>query len=532
MNEDTDILTLSQWQTLGIKHHHGIALSLSSLHSAESAGCGDFFTLKKFLPFLTLSSFDILQLLPINDTGHDPSPYMGISGFALHPLYLCLSALEGFFDSTQRVTLWKCVQEQEHLYTSRFDYAAILAHKTKLLFHYLDQYEAMIEKRSEFHQFCIHHHSWLDAYATFKALKELHNHTAWWNWEKKYRSFPCHVTPDVASLVRRHKLIQFLCFEQMQSVKQAAELLGIHLMGDLPILLNKDSSDVWANQDLFTLDLEVGAPPDMYSKEGQHWGFPPYTWKEHFQRDLSWQKQRFQVAERLYHIFRLDHIVGFYRFFVMPPKTSPKNGYFIPQTPNDCLTQGEKILKHLISSSSMLPIGEDLGDIPEYVRTSLLKLGIPGTKVMRWERDWQKRDQPYLGLSSYSPESVTTVSTHDSSTLQEWITESAEDVKKALSAWGIAEHTSTSWPPIFQILQASHQSGSLLHINLLQEYLPLVPSLSWINPRHNRINVPGTIDPLNWTFRFKPSIEELLEANQLHLILKRCLEPIYTTSEK
>lgn len=514
-------ITGQQWNRIGVRHHHGAAFPLSALHSRTSAGCGDFDTLREILPILHAAHFDIVQLLPINDTGLDSSPYMGLSGYALNPLYLALPSLHHFFDNKERLQKWKQLKKEESNNPSHFDFVEISKIKWQLLCHYLDEYQFFIEQTPEFKTFCTQQSHWLESNATFKALKEYHGHIAWWDWKKEYQHFPCALPKECQAYAQRWKVVQFLCFTQLKALKAYAESLSILLMGDLPILLNKDSSDVWAHPELFDIHFEVGAPPDMYSKEGQNWGFPLYNWEGHFNQNLFWWKGRLSYAENFFHIYRLDHIVGFYRLYAILPGSLPNTGTFRPSAPETCLAQGEKILKALVESTSMFPIGEDLGDIPEYVRTSLDNLGISGTKVMRWERSWHEPGQPYIPLHQYNPESVTTVSTHDSSTLAGWTQEDPKAFQEALRAWNIPP---SSQNPIHDLLRASHATSSLLHINLLNEYLSLCPEMTWKTEELNRINVPGTIGPLNWTFRFKPSIESLAANRQVQSLMHACVK--------
>ena len=510
--------TAQQWEKIGIFHHHGVALPISALHSATSSGCGDFATLQELLPILRNWGFDILQLLPLNDTGYEASPYMCLSGNALHPLYLSLSSLVGFFSSPERKKSWKYLQKKNRN-KARFSYPCLLKAKSSLLLSYLDEYRSLLESEPDFELFCQREEDWLEAYASFKTLKEYYNHTAWWDWAKEHQSFPCKLPPAVEQKRNTWKLIQYLCWKQAKETKKIAEKHSINLMGDLPILLNKDSSDVWSHPELFCTTLEVGAPPDMYSKDGQRWGFPLYNWQGHFKNDLRWWKKRLQFAEQMYHIYRLDHIVGFYRLFAMSQNTPPKNGDFIPKEESLSLTQGEQILKNLISTTTMFPIGEDLGIIPDYVRTSLYNLGIAGTKVMRWERFWNEPAQPFIPLSQYSPESLSTISTHDSATLKEWSQTETEAFQKALICWNIAPSSNS----LLEIVRASHHTSSLFHINLLNEYFSLSNVMSWQVESLNRINVPGTVNESNWTLLFKPSLEEMASNKDLFALVKQCL---------
>jgi 4-alpha-glucanotransferase len=173
----------------------------------------------------------------------------------------------------------------------------------------------------------------------------------------------------------------------------------------------------------------------------------------------------------------------------------------------------------MINSTRMLPLAEDLGDVPDLVRQSMHALGVPGLKVVRWERRWNT-DQSYISPTTYSPESVTTLSTHDSSTIRGWLEEEPLHSQRCAHDLGLVWKPTLSHTLLLQLLQLSHRSGSLFHINLFNEYLSLFPSLSWNDPEKERINRPGTVSPSNWTYRTKVSLEKIMSHEHLHATLK------------
>jgi 4-alpha-glucanotransferase len=247
----------------------------------------------------------------------------------------------------------------------------------------------------------------------------------------------------------------------------------------------------------------------MYSEEGQHWGFPLYHWSAHRKDGFSWWKERLRLQEQLYHLYRLDHLVGFFRLYAISPGKKANTGTFVPHTPEEWKRLGEELLTMMINSTTMLPLGEDLGVVPDLVRQSMHDLGVPGLKVLRWERRWHT-DGSFIPPSTFSPESVTTVSTHDSSTVSGWWTEDPRITQRAVHDYGLQWNPVCTSALLSDILSISHHSGSLFHINLLNEYLSLFPELSWNDPEFERINRPGTLDPLNWTYRTKVPLPSIL----------------------
>ena len=226
-----------------------------------------------------------------------------------------------------------------------------------------------------------------------------------------------------------------------------------------------------------------------------------------------------QVASNYYHIYRIDHIVGFFRIWAISPKKTAKDGLFIPHDKTIWVEHGRQIMWMMLEKCEMLPIGEDLGVVPPEVRSCLSMLGICGTKVVRWERRWED-DQQYIPFSEYSLDSMTTVSTHDSEPLQLWWKNHPDEAKlyAAFQGWNFDSQLTPEQHK--DLLRKCHTSNSLFHINLLLEYLALVPEFKWPNIEDDRINAPGTISDCNWTSRFRPTLEEIIQNQNLKTIMQ------------
>ena len=317
--------------------------------------------------------------------------------------------------------------------------------------------------------------------------------------------------------------MQYLCFQQFKTVKKQAEEKKVFLKGDIPILINRESADVWLHRKLFFTQYSAGAPPDMYSSTGQNWGFPIYDWKEHVRDNFNWWRQRLQVASQLYDLYRIDHVVGFFRIWAIAQGMTGKDGKFIPKNPAEWIPHGEPIMRMMLETPDMLPIAEDLGVVPPEVRVCLRQLGICGTKVMRWERKWNG-DKSFILPENYISESMTTVSTHDSDTLTLWWRNSPEEAKAYADSKKWIYVPEITRKQLQEILKESHHSGSLFHINLLNEYFPLVDNLTWPNPEDERINTPGIISDRNWTYRFKPSVEQIVSNTHLFHAIKQLIQ--------
>lgn len=508
------------WQHIGVKDHHGICVPLFSLHSKQSAGIGEYTDLFPLITWCHEIGLDTLQLLPLNDTDSNSSPYGSLSAYALNPLHLGIAALPNIESCQRLLAMLKDLQQLTA--TPRVDYKKVITLREQLLKDYFQEHSSPILTSENYRQFC-ERNSWLSGYALFRAIKSQSHWQSWTSWPEEIKhcssaSF-MELQKKYETNIHYHSFIQYLCFQQMQQIKQHADNLGIFIKGDIPILVDRESADLWLNPTLFKPELSAGAPPDAYSEIGQNWQFPLYNWDEMEKQNYQWWKERLGVAANFYHIYRIDHIVGFFRIWAIPDGHLATEGHFIPENPQNALEQGDKLMRMMLAASSMLPIGEDLGTIPPEVRIKLQELGICGTKVMRWERNWNG-DKRFIPPQDYQPLSITTVSTHDSSTLQEWWVQNSEEAREYCLSQGWEYHTPLSPEYHFAILYASHHTASLFHINLLQEYLALIPELVSANPQDERINLPGIISDTNWSYRFRPSVEELIDNAELAQLLR------------
>jgi 4-alpha-glucanotransferase len=513
-------LANQQWRRIGIKHHHGICLPLFSLRTERSAGIGEFFDLIPIIEWCSKIGCDIIQLLPLNDNGLGSGPYSSISAFALNPLHISLYSLHDWKSSGKLKELYK--ELQGHYKDQRINYGKILNLKYQFLKTYFEDQKSSLQKSNEFQTFKADN-SWVVPYALFKTLKTKTSWASWQAWPDEWKNPSQDVFKKLMDENRDeiefHIFLQLICYQQFSQVHKEASNHRVKLKGDIPILINKDSADVWEHYSIFNLNYSAGAPPDMYSPNGQDWGFPLYNWEAIEKEHYKWWIDRLKSASHYYDLYRLDHIVGFYRIWAINLAEAHFPRDFVPKDPHSWIEHGERILRTLLSNTEMLPIGEDLGTVPNQVRSSLRSLGISGTKVMRWERKWEE-DKSYIPFNEYEPLSMTTVSTHDSETLKLWWKYNFEEAQEfaRVKGWKYVDELSTERHQ--EILFDSHHTSSLFHINLLQEYLALLPNMTWPNPEDERINVPGTVSEKNWSYKFYPSVEEMVSHPKLSKLIK------------
>jgi len=514
-------MTYHAWKKVGIHSHHGLNVPLFSIHTEKSCGVGEFFDLLPLIDWCKKIGMDIIQLLPLNDSGQDPSPYNALSACALHPIYLSLHALPYIEGMEAKLKPLHSFNTTKHLH-----YQLIYKEKLKFLRTYLKRTKETLKQDPAFEDFVIKHH-WLPSYALFRVLKDKHNHIHWKHWPEDVR-YPSSnqlkkLYSEYANEMEYHYLIQFLCFQQLRHVKSYGESKGVYLKGDVPILVSPDSADVWTNPSFFDFNHVAGSPPNKFDPEGQYWGFPLYNWKAMEQDHYEWWKKRLLTAQELYHLYRIDHIIGFFRLWAIPPHQKPAKGAYLPENPSIMRAQGRKIIEVLASFTDMLPIGEDLGQPPPFVHECLKDYGIPGTKIFRWQKEWKKGEN-FIPFKDYEPISMTSVSTHDLDTVKLWWQKNPNDASAFATFKGWNYEKNLTLDQQFEILHDNHHSGSLFHINLLQEYLALVPELTWENPEDERINYPGTIQPRNWSYRYKFPLEKLISHPELNDRMKKILE--------
>jgi 4-alpha-glucanotransferase len=246
-------------------------------------------------------------------------------------------------------------------------------------------------------------------------------------------------------------------------------------------------------------------PPDAFSATGQDWGLPVYRWEVMEQDDYRWLRQRAKRSARLFDGFRIDHLVGFYRTYSRP--LGETEGTFDPSEEDDQTALGERLMAIFTSSGARI-IAEDLGVVPDFVRESLMKLGIPGYKVLRWERDRDEPGEPFHDPAEYPALSVATTGTHDTDPIATWWETAPVDEREALAALpqlaayfdGAAPDAAPFTPALRDaILRALYTSASTLVL------IPIQDVFGWTD----RINTPATVTNDNWTWRLPWPVDTL-----------------------
>jgi 4-alpha-glucanotransferase len=299
----------------------------------------------------------------------------------------------------------------------------------------LEKIFTYFKKGPDFEKFCAENSFWLDDYAAYRVLKEKNSLKPWEEWGGKYKGREEKAMKDFVkgneTGITFQKWLQYMIYLQLSQAKQYANSKGVFIQGDLPFLVARDSSDVWANQEYFKLDISSGAPPDMYFAKGQRWGMPAYNWDKIEERGYDYLKEKVQFAGKFYDMFRIDHFVGLFRLWTIkldePADTYGLNGKFDPENKDTWKQHGQKILSAMMENTMMLPCAEDLGVVPACSYETLKEFAIPGMDVQRWSRDWGNSYDFKQG-DRYRENSIALISSHDMSPLAMWWEQEAATV--------------------------------------------------------------------------------------------------------
>ena len=305
----------------------GTAVPVSALYSKKSCGVGEFSDLIPFADFCKKAGLHIIQLLPVNDTGTDSSPYNALSAFALHPLYICLDDIPDAQTFKPEIEKLRTAFEP-HTPGERFRYRDILHEKNVLLHAIFNKAETQIMADAQGGELSewIKANQWIIEYAVFKNIKRQNYYASWKDWKECADMKTPSATKIAAAwnnpVLKREYV--FYAWVQMHLHKQLLKAVtycaenGIVLKGDIPILMNEDSVEIWAHPEYFRSDLRAGSPPDGDNPTGQNWGFPIYNWVNLKATGYRWWKERLHHAAQYYHAYRLDHILGFFRIWAIP----------------------------------------------------------------------------------------------------------------------------------------------------------------------------------------------------------------------
>lgn len=530
----------------------GILLPAFSPRRQGDLGIGDTRALCQWIDWAAEPRVGFIQLLPINENGYDESPYSAISSVALDPIYLTMDPPE--IPGLTEIDLAASRRQlAAAICAAKVDYPAVRREKRDLLEIAWARWPQAAESvRREFDAFRAAEAGWLDDYCLFRWLMEVHGEALSWDqWPEgcdtpaeARRFFSRRRALDPAWVDLRlgyYAFTQWLCFRQWRAVRKHADQAGVKLMGDIPIGVAWHSCDAFFERDLFHLDWFGGAPEErmfqgdsFLQRWGQNWGIPLYRWDRMAEDGYEWWRRRVRRHLEVFSMFRLDHILGFYRIYAFPwhpeqnstfahldhTQAEAFNGRLprwftrsdeTPENRAANLMDGSPRLAAVAEAARAAEIiAEDLGWTPDYVRPHLESLGIAGFRIPHWDSDGYGNPIP----GHVFPEcSFATYSTHDHDPLNKlWNacqstadTPSAGHTLRLLANFaGVPVPPDNHWPRFtdgikWRLIKALFDSRS--------RYAQL--SIAELFDIDERINTPGLGGDANWRFRLPWTLEEI-----------------------
>jgi 4-alpha-glucanotransferase len=452
------------------------------------------------------------QVLPLGPTSYGDSPYQSPSTFAGNPLLISFEDLvaEGLLTPS---ALKRFGKER----WGPVDFGDIIHRRMKILTGVCHSFErrASEELKDAFRSFCLREAPWLDEYAHFMAIKESFDGVPWTEWPEplglRHPEAMEESWRQRSAAIHDVKVLQFLFQLQWDKLRSYARDRGIRMVGDIPIFVAHDSSDVWAEPRLFYLEpngrpsVVAGVPPDYFSATGQLWGNPLYNWSAHRAEGYRWWIRRMQKVFELVDIVRIDHFRGFESYWeISGGEETAINGEWVPG-PKD------ELFVFLKKELGGLPIiAEDLGIITDEVDALRERLGFPGMRVLQFAfaADPTAED---LKPHNYPENCIVYTGTHDNDTTVGWFwseagegsTRSQEDIEAERRI--ILEYLRTDGKNIhWDLIALAMRSNANTSIVPLQDVMGLGSEA--------RMNTPGTQEG-NWRWRYGKDMlsEEMIQ---------------------
>lgn len=477
--------------TTMLKRGAGILMPVSSLPSPY--GIGTFGkSAYEFADQLKRARQSYWQVLPLGPTSYGDSPYQSFSAFAGNPYFIDLDTLkeEELLTKEEIEECYWCDVPEEVKYDAVYYYRFPLLKKA---FRRSEHKET-----AEYAAFCEENAHWLPDYSLYMACKKLFGDESWLNWEEEIRfrrpEAVARYREELADEIDFWNFLQFKFFEQWVKLKEYVSEQGIQIIGDMPIYVALDSSDVWSHPELFQLEEETllptavaGVPPDAFSTTGQLWGNPLYRWERMEQDGFAWWKDRMRAAAKLYDVVRIDHFIGVVQYYSIPyGSEDAKNGEWVTG-PGKKLTDA---IDEVVGETKI--IAEDLGIFCPPVKELLAKTGYPGMKIIEFAFSGDRFNEhlPHC----YEPNSVVYGGTHDNETLVGYF---KADKRQWWELQYIADYLGAAHQNevVDKVFRAAYSSVASVAIFQMQDVLKLD---NWA-----RMNTPSTVGG-NWKWRMKP----------------------------
>jgi 4-alpha-glucanotransferase len=465
----------------------GILMHISSLPGPY--GIGDFGKgAYDFVDFLDRANQKEWQILPLGITGYGDSPYQNFSAFAGNPYFIDLHEFlkEGFLEE-EEIGLLPLGDNPE-----KVDYGILYKNKMELLRRAYKRARRSIKK--ELDAFYQEEKSWLRDFALFMAIKAEHQGISWLRWPKEYKDNKSKAVLEFEKNHEKemyfHVFVQYYFFKQWKALKSYANDKNIRIIGDIPIYVAEDSSDLWGHKELFKVDEKfvpltvAGCPPDAFSETGQLWGNPIYDWEAMEKDGYKWWVERIRASFLIYDVVRIDHFRGFEAYWEI--KNGSENAVKGKWTKGPNFKLFKKVKEEL---GDLDIIAEDLGFLTEEVHELIEATGYPGMKILQFAFD-PREESDYLP-HTYKNNCVVYTGTHDNDTIMGWVKNvKSEDLMHAGNYLKLSFEEGINWG----FIRGAFSSVADMCIIPMQDFLGL--------GEEARMNIPSTLGN-NWTWRMK-----------------------------
>lgn len=462
----------------------GILLPIASLNSDE--GSGNFGKeAYEFIDIISEIGFKIWQILPLNPLGYGNSPYQPYSSFAGDEIYVSLEKLY------EENILKEKPEKVEN--TNRIDYIKLRKYKEK----YLKKAYKNFKKDKDFLEFT--KNSFVYNYAVFRTLKNINDDKVWNKWEKPLRDYDNAINMDLSKYqeeIDYHLFTQYIFHKQLISLRKYANSKNVKIMGDIPIYVGLDSQDVWENKENFLLNRNynpkfiAGVPPDIFSKKGQRWGNPIYDW-DYMRRDgFEFWLKRLSYNEKLYDIVRIDHFRAFETYYKINSRNKTAIAGEWKKAP------GYELLDKVFEKFPNLEIvAEDLGATRKQVFDMRDHYNLKGMIILQFALEGRDMTKSTKSKKNFNKKNaIIYTGTHDNMTMKSWY-ENLDKKKKAYVKKVLKDKNCLAEKMEDKFVEYLFKTEQNYAIIPLQDILGLDDEA--------RINMPGTVNDKNWSFRFK-----------------------------
>ncbi len=468
----------------------GILFHITSLPGKEGIG-----TLGKeafqFVDFLKETGQKLWQILPLGPVGAGNSPYQCFSAFAGNPMLIDLELLV-----EQDLLSENTLTEIPKFKKKRIEFDKVEEWKYPILKQAFTNFQGEVFQNfhNEYYHFLDEHGWWLNDYALFVSAKQHFGaDIIWSDWDDELKHRHDAGLREMGKLLSMEvdfqKFLQFMFFTQWHQLKKYANENSVQIVGDVPLYVSGDSSDVWTNTDVFLLDENLkptevgGVPPDYFSETGQLWGNPVFNWPRLKERKYDWWMARLHFNLNMFDVIRIDHFRGLESFWsVQAGEETAMNGKWVPAF-------GHEMLSLIKSQLGYLPfIAEDLGIITPEVDRLREFFGLPGMKVLQFAftTDATNKDLPH----NYERNFVVYSGTHDNDTTLGWLQAVIGDEKKLVEKY-VSGQDEKALNDVVEMAISSVADTAILP---MQDILGL--------DTKSRMNTPGTATG-NWGWRFE-----------------------------